>query len=204
MKRILMIFVVCCMVLPNAVHADMIIDTGQPPDEMGGHSLFWDQWLAGEFTLTEAYTITDVLGWMYNGEGSGDVKVVIYGDGGDVPDGSVLYSYTSDLSLVLPAGHNDWAGAQGVSWYLEAGTYWAAFEIPESDVEYGMPSPAPSPLANYAYTSYGTWYNEHTNFGIRISGEPVVVPVPAAFILGIIGLGSAGLGLRRRNVNQVS
>ena len=203
MKRILMIFVVCCMVLPNPVHADMIIDTGEPPDVDGGTVLDVSQWLAGEFTLTEAYTITDVLGWM-NYDTPGDVTVVIYGDGGDVPDGSELYSYTSDLSLVLPSDrHNAWAGAQGVSWNLGPGTYWAAFEVSEIEPEYAMPTPAPSPLDNYAFTMDSTWHNEHTDFGIRIYGVPVV-PVPAAFILGIIGLGSAGLGLRRRSVKQVS
>jgi hypothetical protein len=89
MKRLLMICVFSCMVLPYAVHADMIIDTGEPPDVDGGAVLDSSQWLAGEFTLTEAYTITDVLGWM-NCDTPGDVTVVIYGDGGDVPDGSEL------------------------------------------------------------------------------------------------------------------
>jgi hypothetical protein len=186
-----MFFAVSCMVLPNAVYADMIIDTGQPPDDDSGYQLNSGQWLAGEFTLPQAYTITDVLGWM---NGAGNVTVAIYGDGGDVPGGSELYSYTG-LSSSLPPDQNAWVGAQGVSWELGPGTYWAAFEG-EAGSDYAMPWAAPSPLDNYAFAVNGTWSGfDALNLGVRISAVPV--PVPGAVLLGMFGLSAVGIKLRK-------
>ena len=64
--------------------ATLIIDTGPGPFG-GGWDLDAHQWLAAEFSLGASFTITDVQGWIGNGQQSqitGTVTAVIYTDGG--------------------------------------------------------------------------------------------------------------------------
>lgn len=201
MKRFIMICALGCMLLTHAVSAALIVDTGEPPDADSGWTLDFGQNLAGEFTLGQAYTVTDVVGWMFEVV-AGDMTVAIYGDVGDVPDtSSELYSQTFNADI--PDGTlNAWVGAEGVSWDLGPGTYWAAFEVRAGNTWFAMPDPAPSPLDNYAYTSDGVWTNSPgLNFGLRVFGDrSFIIPEPGALLLGGIGLGIVGWLRRRRTL----
>jgi hypothetical protein len=201
MKKIFVIYAMSCMLLANAASAALIVDTGEPPDVVAGYSLAPDQWLSGEFILGQAYTVTDVVGRM-NEIIPGDLTVAIYDDGGDVPDtGSELYSHT--FYADIPDGTvNAWIGAEGVSWDIGPGTYWAAFEVRAGSARFSMPFSAPSPLDNYAYTSTGVWTNSPgLDLGIRIFGdEPDVIPAPGALLLGGLGLGVVGWLRKRRTL----
>jgi hypothetical protein len=199
MKKIVLFCAMSCLLLPHAASAALIVDTGQPPGS-GGAVLDPTQWLAGEFTLSQTYTVTDVLGWMHEWT-AGDMTVAIYGDGGDVPDtSSELYSQTFYADHPT-TGDDAWIGAEGVSWDLGPGTYWAAFEVRTGNTWFGMPMSAPSPLDYYAYTSGGIWTNaSEANLGFRIFGDrlqPIVIPAPGALLLGGFGIAVVGW-LRRR------
>lgn len=191
-----------------------LIDTGEGSGTPTALDSVW--WLAGEFTLGEQFTITDILGYMNPGfeappDGIGLLTYAIYSDGGEIP-GTELYSTEYG---VTPAVEPDWYGPDGLAWTLDAGTYWVAFEVRDGQNFVGnMPTGAPSALGNEAghegyhdggqwwYTNSGGWFaSDGNDIGVRINGYegPANVPVPAA--VWLLGSGLLGLvGLRRRSL----
>ncbi|MEI6323016.1 MAG: hypothetical protein WCP60_07945 [bacterium] len=135
MKKTILLFVT---ILGFAtVRAERIIDTGTPDGsgyadligQYGGYS--YERSEAGQFTLTQSYTITGVSGYMANYAGwAGTVDAVIYGSTlqGSVPVPDInnkfwIGSFSADSPTTA-----SWLGISGMDWNLGAGTYWLAFE----------------------------------------------------------------------------
>lgn len=208
MRKTLLLFVGILGIA--TVQAEKIIDTGTPDgsgnaDLVGQYS--GDIYLrsaAGQFTLTQSYTITGVSGYMANYSGfGGTVDAVIYGT--TLQDGSVP---VPDINNKLWSGSfsadsisASWLGISALDWNLGAGTYWLAFE-PAGSTFYGwMPTVAPNSLANYAtginngtanYSQAGT-----PGIGIQIDG---IASVPEPTTYALLGLGGLALvvAYRRR------
>lgn len=185
------------LVLSGAAFADVIVDTGTPPDDNSGWTIGFGYGHAGEITLGQAWNITDIEIYVFVVD-PGDVSLLIYGDNGGIPDTAALFYSTTFFS----GDDNDgaWVGASGLDWDLEAGTYWVGF-APIGDVWAAAPGNAPDPLNNYAYQFEGEWDTARLDWGLRVEGTPVdsVVPEPATLTLCALGLaGLAGRAYRRR------
>jgi hypothetical protein len=183
--------------------AACLVDTGMPS---GGFGLDFamDRAVnyAGEFTVTQDYTIESVMGWLSNGPASGagaEIKVSLHADRGDVP-GATLFSKNFEPSPWIPdpndpnkwGGIATWQGVSDLNWTVKPGTYWASF-APQDPPMYGvsmgmMQGRAPKPLDHYAYTLDGVTWRPETDpalqsgfpaaasglgLGIRVAGEPV-------------------------------
>lgn len=155
------------------------------------------QWLAAEFSVASLVTVTSAEAWM-NTYKSGDLRVRLYSDGGEVP-GSPLFTSI----VTLGSQEFGWRGALGLNWSLAPATYWIAFEVPSGGVGASVQGGAPSPLLNEAFAYYdppdynGNWAGyDSLNIGVRILGEsgdtpPPAVPEPASLLLfgtGLVGL----------------
>ena len=172
---------VVLVLLPSHVFAAILVYTGQPPSVTAGYSLSDIQSLAVGFTLDDSYTITDIEGWIY---GFGTLSLSIYGDANGLPNDSAIFHTTVlDIPLSNIPGHPpEWKGGNNLEWFLNPGTYWAAFEVMEGNTFYGgMPTdllsvPITSPIAVNGYPDY-TWhrvYNTYTLLGFRINGNLMI------------------------------
>jgi hypothetical protein len=175
-----------------------IVDTGPGFNDAGGTSLVLFQWLAGEFTVTEGFSITDISGWM-GVDNSGTLQVSLYSDGGDVPGASLFSQQT-----FINAKHGSlptWHGVSNLGWLIGPGTYWVAFEVlPGSSFIGYMPGGAPFPLSNYAFASSGVWFSEEgVNYGWRINGTPAA-PVSETSSLLLLSTGFFGILVSRRRL----
>jgi hypothetical protein len=186
----------------SPAQAVLVVDTDTPPNTPIGLVMDATQWVAGQFTLTDAYNINSVEGW-FGSPNEGTAHATIYGDnGGGLPFGAALH--TQQFVLDAPLGITGaWDGAYGqVNWGLEAGTYWLAFEVLEGDTANNfMPDGVPLPLALIAVDSNptGTGYDVSldlsydTTPSFRIDATPSAIPIPSALwlfgtsILGLIG-----------------
>src|SRR3989338_7374321 len=126
-KRLLVLInmIVLVLIIPSQAHALFIVDTGQPTTD-GGYYLSSIQWLAAEFTLNQAYTLTGVYSWMGGYPTPDYATLAIYGDGGEIPDVSdELYSQSFFVSSGGGSSYN-WHGPSGLNLPLPAGSYWVA------------------------------------------------------------------------------
>jgi hypothetical protein len=177
------------------VHSVALVNTGPGALYSGGYSLTSSWWHAGKFSVNRSDTITDVEGWIGGGVGTG--TIALYADNAGAV-GAELFSTAFAVSgYIDPWGPtaNAWAGASDLSWSVDAGTYWIAFEVrPGDTLAAWMPWGAPSPLTEYATTFSGDWVTWDTgDLGIRIES----VPEPASIALVGVALLSA-FATRRR------
>lgn len=165
------------------VSAQLIIDTGSGPST-GGLILEQTQWLATEFTLDQTYTISDIEGWGGAGPG-GAADILIYADSATGP-GLELYSGTVNVI----GSDNHWFGLHNLTWLLDAGTYWAAFEVHTGQSMRGwMGDGVPFPSGAFSANQYGQgWTVTAPNtIGLRITAEEYL-PEPQTFSLIGVGL----------------
>lgn len=164
----------------------VIVDTGQPPSpaaqsislcasSCGGGSTY--QNLAGQFTLTQSYSISSVQGYFGALGTGGSLAVVIRADNGGLPGASV-YSQTYTIPNTSAAGWQVFTFTNQP--ILAANTpYWLSFEpVVGSPILYGMPEGAPNPLPLYSvYNSLNSGpFTEVLGLGMRVSGTPAVGP----------------------------
>ncbi|HTZ40977.1 MAG TPA: hypothetical protein VMB77_12510, partial [Syntrophales bacterium] len=137
--------ILVCMLLfaVNLSQAATVVDTGPGPTDTtvsyyslykGVAGQYTPQFLAGQFSLSQAYTITEIDGWMYP-HGSGTTfTIAIYGDGGLVPNSTQFFSQQASVGTgtcppIGPCQPIGWYGLSGLNLSLNQGTYWAAFEV---------------------------------------------------------------------------
>ena len=108
-----------------------VIDTGYDVNGNGSnYALDIDQWLAGQFSIRQTSTIDSIQGYMW-GQSNGEVRLAIYNSDNlnNIPAGSPIFSQIFNTS-----GVDGWYGLTGINLPLNAGTYWAAFEVAPSQV----------------------------------------------------------------------
>jgi hypothetical protein len=182
--------------------AAVIVDTGSSSNGTPW-ALDQSQWLAGEFSISQAYTITALEGYLLGSnspyfEGGPLLTAAIYAEG-NTPGGTALF-----FNQFSVGEQDDWYGVSNPnpSWVLQAGTYWAAFEVRQGDTYNGsLPGSAINPLGNEASRIQGVWYLYPINYlslAIRISGD-AINPVPEPATMMLLGLGLMGVvGMRRK------
>lgn len=152
---------------------ELVVDTGFNPDSGLFNWAYSDgQWLAAEFTIDSAHTITEVQTWIQsNYGGNGTASITLYSDGGEEP-GVELHR----AQYTISADGNGWFGASGLSWDVPVGTYWISFEVRPDDTLYvaSIPSDAVTPLGNHATWDPLNGWRETDNLSlpIRIYGTP--------------------------------
>ena len=196
-KSLKLLFILfLCLFIFSPAQADTIVDTGEFNSSGFTHALNSGQWLAAQFDLGQAYTITDINGYI-NPINTGTMTIALYGDdNSDIPDTSNQYLVQQFSTSSDDTG---WYGLTGLNTLLAAGTYWVSFEVRVGDTNYGSMPYFDNPLPNSAYRNpTGNWIaNDPADYGIRIYGEAGAIPEPATMLL--LGLGLMGLvGVRRR------
>lgn len=120
MKKCLLFlcFSVVIFTAPLQAHS-YIVDTGQPTTEYGW-SLSSQGYVAAQFTLDTAYTLTDIEGYIFGLSGTENdaIGVAIYGDGGELPNVSNEFYYDE---FTLGSTSAAWYGLSGLDWDLLIG-----------------------------------------------------------------------------------
>ena len=187
--------------LGSKAHADIIVDTGTPNQPSSAIMLSAGQWLAAEFTTTQAWQIDSLKGFINADTSNPDnatYTVALYDNAGNNrPDtSSELFAQQAIF------GSDGWNGLQGLNVALNAGTYWLAFEVRADDTLQGlMPVSAPNAVQTaYNDATGNAGYKPTTganyNFGVQISAVPVP-PSLFLFASGLLAMGGRRLVKRQ-------
>ncbi len=183
----------------------VFVDTGTPVD-LGAPGLvlagdndfsnFEYQHLAGQFELGHTSSLDTIEHFVRDTTG-GPLEVVIRSDASNTP-GVRLFSALFDV----PSNPgSDWYAFEDLSWALDAGVYWVAFEPTILGTYWSVATKSvPIPLDRYAFDHALTDGYQNillqSGFGVRISGS--VVPVPGAVWLFGSALGLLGWARRKK------
>lgn len=198
----------CLFLLSATTHA-FIVDTGPGPASTAGFVVGDFQYLGGQFTTDQTWTITSVESWVVNIDSAPIMTtgtIAIYTDDTNLPS-TELFS-TKFNSMGGSPEASQWEGAFSLSWLLNSGTYWITIEsrVDEGDDFNGRASnPVPNPLAVYAglldadtcAPSCEWTPNPGMNIGFRIDATAAPVPLPAAFWFMLGGLALLGRKIKR-------
>lgn len=126
--KIILLFAVC-LVFVSTAQASIIINTGNP----GGapyYSLSKDNWLAGQFTVDQSFTITSILGYFHNVSPDfiNSVSIALYQGGENIP-GSLFQRQDFLVGGPQDVGGYAWRGLENLSWDVGPGRYWIGFEV---------------------------------------------------------------------------
>jgi hypothetical protein len=208
-----LIRIVTWIVLPALVSAEPVrlVDTG-PSGPVATGLVDWNtQWLAGEFSTSNAWRITRVEGWMVPSgveRFGGPVRINLLSDSGHLPS-DPLFSTITSIPGVGPTG---WYGQSGLNWTIRPGTFWLSFEALShtssgpafSGTTFAMSGTTARPLANRAsaqllsecnFRERSCWpwaLDNSIDLGVRIFAEPAAstspVPEPSTVLLLLGGL----------------
>jgi len=203
-KRLLLPLIIGATYATSAA-AGVLLDTGPGGTTLGGYDLSLTQWLAASFTLDDASVVTGFQGWLADRPGTLRVEILSSSKGSP---GTSLYVH--DIFQPLSAPTQSWVGVSGMDLHLDAGTYFAAFEVPTGYSYHGnMPCCAPKAMLGatmgFGRGSSGVW-NLFPRFGLglQVFGEKAngvpepTTEVPEPTTLALVGLGIAGLAARRK------
>lgn len=193
----------------GAANASVVVDTGSSGDFGSNWLVGQGQWVYGYFTAT-TNTITELGGYFKSNVpnfGTTITASLFADNGGSALLGTVLGSGTFNLD---DSGSLQRAGVSGLNISVSVGKgYWVGFTGPYpygNNDSSGAPKSATNPLVAYGYSNADNpnplqfYRDDSLDFGVYVVGENSsgAVPEPGTWALMIIGFGSTGAVLRRR------